>query len=304
MGVDGATADMPTRTADAPFDDTLADIVLLTSDKVQFHVYKVVLSLSSPFFKEMFSLPQPPQGSNPNSPDGSNVIAISENSKAIDKLLRICYPGRGPSFPDFGDVPGVVEAMVKYEIVESAREILLEFIQKEPLRVFSIACRHRWSDIAEKAAKETLRFPLLSVDVEELEHVPTRVYHRLLVYHKACGEAAGLIPKYLRWVDRGSWTWFNCQSLCTTHSSNWYLKDGGAYPVKVWFIDYMDWVANVLKEAPGSDDITKPTLMEPFLLKAYGCATCRPLAYADLTKFASVELTKEVEQATSKVRFE
>ncbi|KAI0255963.1 hypothetical protein BJV78DRAFT_1113987, partial [Lactifluus subvellereus] len=42
-----------------PFDDADADIILRSSDQVNFHVYKVILSVASPFFKDMFSLPQP-----------------------------------------------------------------------------------------------------------------------------------------------------------------------------------------------------------------------------------------------------
>ncbi|KAF8273062.1 hypothetical protein EI94DRAFT_1564704 [Lactarius quietus] len=42
-----------------PFDDADADIILRSSDQVDFHVYRVLLSKSSPFFKSIFSLPQP-----------------------------------------------------------------------------------------------------------------------------------------------------------------------------------------------------------------------------------------------------
>lgn len=44
--------------ASPPFDDPEADIILRSSDNVDFHVYKFLLSLVSPVFKSMFALPQ------------------------------------------------------------------------------------------------------------------------------------------------------------------------------------------------------------------------------------------------------
>lgn len=49
--------------AQAPFNDPdkAADIILRSGDNVDFYVYRIVLSLASPFFKYMFSLPQAAQ---------------------------------------------------------------------------------------------------------------------------------------------------------------------------------------------------------------------------------------------------
>ncbi|KAI0698249.1 hypothetical protein BC835DRAFT_1466668 [Cytidiella melzeri] len=42
-----------------PFNLPTADVVFRTSDHVDFHVHKLILSIASPFFTGMFSLPQP-----------------------------------------------------------------------------------------------------------------------------------------------------------------------------------------------------------------------------------------------------
>ena len=42
------------RKAASPFDKPSADVILRTSDFVDFYVHKVVLSLASAFFEDMF----------------------------------------------------------------------------------------------------------------------------------------------------------------------------------------------------------------------------------------------------------
>jgi hypothetical protein len=67
-----------------PFDDLDADTILRSSDKVDFLVYKVILSKTSPVFKSMFSLPQP---GTDTKQDSHPVIDVAENSKVLAALL-------------------------------------------------------------------------------------------------------------------------------------------------------------------------------------------------------------------------
>ncbi|KZP24507.1 hypothetical protein FIBSPDRAFT_713764, partial [Athelia psychrophila] len=46
--------------AAAPFDHPDGDIILRASDSVDFRVFKLFLSFASPFFRQLFSLPQLP----------------------------------------------------------------------------------------------------------------------------------------------------------------------------------------------------------------------------------------------------
>src|SRR5258708_15036763 len=66
-----------------------ADIVLQSSDLVDFRVHKSALVASSPFFDDMFSLPQPPNDSSPNE---LPVLHLSENAEVLDSLSSILYP--------------------------------------------------------------------------------------------------------------------------------------------------------------------------------------------------------------------
>ncbi|KAN0137884.1 hypothetical protein V8E53_004368, partial [Lactarius tabidus] len=54
-----------------------ANIILRSSDQANFHVHKSVLVISSPLFKDIFSLPQPPSN---ELVDGLPVIQLSESS--------------------------------------------------------------------------------------------------------------------------------------------------------------------------------------------------------------------------------
>ncbi|EKM51054.1 uncharacterized protein PHACADRAFT_177751 [Phanerochaete carnosa HHB-10118-sp] len=97
----------------------------------------------------MFSLKQPV------SSGSSEPIAVSENSKTFDALLRLCYPIDNPVFVDLSQVELVLEAAMKYQLayaIKLGSDLLRGFIAAEPLRVFVIACRLRLDSEANQAA--------------------------------------------------------------------------------------------------------------------------------------------------------
>ena len=81
----------PEKLAEAPFDNALTDLVLQSSDKVNFHVFKNILSLASPIFTDMFDIPSPPS-EKPH--DEVHVVPLSEHSTALEVALRHIYPVR------------------------------------------------------------------------------------------------------------------------------------------------------------------------------------------------------------------
>ena len=79
--------------ATAPFDHVKADIVLHSSDNVDFCVFKLVLSLASPVFETLFDIPQPVEESRGQEiRDGLAVVPMVEDSKTLNALLCFCYP--------------------------------------------------------------------------------------------------------------------------------------------------------------------------------------------------------------------
>ncbi|KAJ7502629.1 hypothetical protein B0H11DRAFT_1989394 [Mycena galericulata] len=149
-----------------PFDNEDADVILRSSDEVDFRVFKLILSLSSSFFKDTFSLPQAPDLSK-----GADiqVVEILEDSHVLDKLLRFCYPCEDPVVKTLDEIHAVIEAMMKYdmlEVVKRAKQVLRSFAKSHPVAVFAISCRYEWEDLARTAARAALAVPLRKFDTK------------------------------------------------------------------------------------------------------------------------------------------
>ena len=64
-------------------------IIIRSSDKVNFCVHKSLLAISSPFFRDLLSLPQPPDD---ELVDGLPVIALPEDAELLNSLISLLYP--------------------------------------------------------------------------------------------------------------------------------------------------------------------------------------------------------------------
>ena len=65
-----------------------ADVILRSGGPkvVEFKVHRATLSIASPVFETMFSLPQPEAGK------ALPVCDLSEDANTVDALLRLIYP--------------------------------------------------------------------------------------------------------------------------------------------------------------------------------------------------------------------
>ena len=79
----------PTTPPLEPFRVLDANLVIRSSDLVDFRVHKGVLAMVSPLFKDTFSLPQP---NDSEVVDGLPMIRISEDSELLSCLVSILYP--------------------------------------------------------------------------------------------------------------------------------------------------------------------------------------------------------------------
>jgi hypothetical protein len=71
------------------FDVPDANLIVRSSDLVDFLVHKPVLAMASPFFKDLLSLPQPSDG---EFVDGLPVVQLSEDSEVLNTLVSMLYP--------------------------------------------------------------------------------------------------------------------------------------------------------------------------------------------------------------------
>ncbi|KAJ7216438.1 hypothetical protein GGX14DRAFT_441517 [Mycena pura] len=292
--------DVPAFVLAHPFvKSTDADTILRSSDGVDFYVYKAILSLVSPVFQTMFMLPQP----EPNPP--IPVVDLQEDSALLDKALRFFYPGTQSVVAIVDDLRDIIEVLVsKYDIqsvVATATQHLLKYVEAKPLAVYSIAVAHRWDEMAIMAAKQSLKSPL-QIDAEappELNHLTAVMYHKLLHYHHRCSVAAKYQTQSLRHVPYpNEYVRFRCTS-CASDSLNWYLSDGEAYPVRLWFIEYLKSMGEILARTPGIDIHTHKSVYEA-LKKATKCATCKGMVFDQFSDFVS-HLASEIEKAIDEV---
>ncbi|KAH9948088.1 hypothetical protein B0H21DRAFT_890722 [Amylocystis lapponica] len=146
--------------ASAPFNNLKgnADIILRSSDLVDFFAYKVILAFVSPVFEDMFAIPQPPssvtaQDIHPES--GLPIILLTENSATLDRLLRVCYPMENPVLSSVADVGEVLWVAQKYEMKEATTQLsrlLLGFSEVATYAMYGVACKYGLEDVAHAAA--------------------------------------------------------------------------------------------------------------------------------------------------------
>ncbi|KAF7363960.1 hypothetical protein MSAN_01054400 [Mycena sanguinolenta] len=289
-----------TFTPQSPFDET-GDVILRSSDGVDFRVHQVVMSLASPIFATMFTLPQPEKDPEP--------INMPESAVVLDQMLRFWYPGTEPlTIESLEELHAVVEILIsKYDVqsaVYTAKSHVREYLKTEPVAVYAIACTQGWEDLARTAARESLKHPIRVFDydaAQSLKHITADAYHRLMQYHYLCGTAAKGVTTSLRWVTApNNWVWFSCRS-CTTSPTGWYLSDGQAYPTRLWFTNFRTSVGEALSRTPGIS-LLDSNLLPPALKEASKCSVCREQVHEQLFNWVSTALSPKVQELINGVQ--
>jgi hypothetical protein len=169
------------------FDWPDGDVILRATNGTEsrdFRVHKCFLSFSSPIFKDMFTIPQPP-----SAPGSVDIVAVGDPPRALELILRFIYPSA--SSPVVEDLTVLSEAFVladKYDIEVARarlRSLFMWFTEAEPLRAYAVACRFGLKDEMKTASSNTTSVHLPSlVDLpEEFKQIPATEYHRLIRLH-------------------------------------------------------------------------------------------------------------------------
>ncbi|KAI8969371.1 hypothetical protein BD414DRAFT_280299 [Trametes punicea] len=172
---------LPSRKASGPFDRDDADLIMRSSDRVDFYVHRIILSLASPIFAGMFTLPQPC-----NTTPNLALVDVVEDSEVIDVFLRICYPIPDPDVFSLDLIREVMAAAIKYEAtaaVAAMKRALSHprLLEDDPLRVFAIACYFGLEEEAKAAAeKAVIKEVVMGKTCLELDQIPAAAYYRLL----------------------------------------------------------------------------------------------------------------------------
>ncbi|KAH9066069.1 hypothetical protein EDB83DRAFT_2291529 [Lactarius deliciosus] len=168
-----------------------ANIIIRSSDKVNFRVHKSLLSMSSPFFSDLLSLPQPPDD---ELVDGLPVIQLSEDADLLNSLVSLLYP-ISPYIPGSCEHAfALLAACQKYDMISIQSYIRAEIkrwpstpIGAEAFRRYAIASSLGLHQETESAARLTLVHPMTFETLGEgLRSFKGRALCDLIRYRKHC----------------------------------------------------------------------------------------------------------------------
>ncbi|KZT07325.1 uncharacterized protein LAESUDRAFT_699242 [Laetiporus sulphureus 93-53] len=244
-----ATAAAPVD-APVPFNKSTADVILRSSDGVDFRVKKAIIAEASTFFESLFTLPRL-QAASDEYRDGLPVIPMTEDKNTLEKLLRIFYPVRDPDI-DLHEIAPLLDAARKYDIDVVMdvimRKLEASYAKTAPLKAYAVAVHFHLTSEAVEAARYYLDEEMEHVPLPEFDNISASAYIRLLNYHAKCGEAASGLAKKFRWIDSSDdWVWFECTS-CPGASMRWYLKSNELRTPRTWWLQHMERSADLLKE--------------------------------------------------------
>lgn len=281
------------KDASAPFDNSDADVILRSSDNVDFRVFKVLLSIASPVFKDMFKLPQAATGHNDDdTKDGLPIVQMAEGSKTLETIFTMCYPMTlvnpivaAPE--ELEDVKLLLEAALKYDVAmveERARTWLISprFLKRDPVMIYVIACQWNLENEARVAARYTVGYAMLDKPLEkELDMMTIREFRALLIYIRRCNAA---MAKYaINFEFAYSNHGFGCE-LCSISGSL-------TRNFSKWLEHYLQSVTEALINDTWNAT-ERNRLAEAAMQDARRCSSCRTKIPAKVEEFRDLLLGK------------
>jgi hypothetical protein len=280
-----SSPDVAITDAKAPFNNPDAEVIIRSSDHVDFRVFKAFLSSVSGVFKDMFAIPQGPGDiitADEEMRDGLPVIPITEESQVVETLLMFCYPNiltSAPVLKTMEEILPILKVAIKYgiEALETQMRNALftpPVVAERSMQVFVTAYLHRWEKEMRIAAKYTLVQPSWDcLYVTELESITGGDLHRLQNYRLGCAAAAKRTATTLGWIKREHIDGLHC-SGCEepTHQ----IELGWMrYKLGGWWVNYMRNAAKELADKPRGDTVLASKLIDAAMQQANRCQRCR-----------------------------
>ncbi|KAJ3495753.1 hypothetical protein NLJ89_g10578 [Agrocybe chaxingu] len=322
-------------TAEAPFDSPeRADVVLRSSDKVDFYVLKAFLAFSSPVLRDKFAeSSSSTQGLHP-------VFSVKAGSGALRVVLLLCYPRMQPRLENTNEIIAayaVAQGFKMEAVMKELEEMLLmpAVMKQEPLRIFAIAIWRGWERIGMLAAKKTLALPFILGEFtisKELTLITGSDILHLFEYRQKCVQAIcdwfinnnlGYENPKLWKPDSGGHS-ANCMKPGNTLELGEYWHLPGTLPFfrisdkaeltpfnlssyyrrPGWWLDYVGKLLTELYLCPSPSTVLDDRLSDKAILAAtnphLACPTCCTNVHLNLKKF-KVEFAKAIEEEISKV---
>lgn len=220
------------------------DVVLRSSDAVEFRVDSVILRRASPLFADMFKLSTTQSSSIP--------LDMTEPAQVLDDVLRMLYPiSRAPLVRTDPEILVILRAIERLQIsTHAVTTIINTYLSQSdpPLRAWALAVRYDYPIARREAVRRFIaeKNDHLLDDVPELESVDARSVFRLLRIKREAVDAAHTA------VSSDSFVWY-CQ-----HHTN-----------ITWRIGHRD----VITSSPFDPAPTSEAVLQS-IIKATGCPNC------------------------------
>ena len=227
----GSSPALPQNASPLPdgLDMANADIIIQSCDSIKFRVHKLVLSMSSPFFGDVFSLPQPTDQETIN---GLPVMRLSEDAEVLNCLLTMFYPIPSMIPNSYNKALMVLAASQKYDMDGVQSRIRAEVQGKNlpmptgaaTFRAYAIASTGGLSPEKETLARLTLDFPMtFGYLCDDLPLFEGWILRDLIRFRKQCRD--NLISCLESFLDLRKPP-FNIWTSCTQQSSSMSTSTG------------------------------------------------------------------------------
>jgi len=180
----GTTANESAPVLSTTFRADDADVVIRTAGTYDFRVHRFILSLVSPIFKDMFTVPQPPT----DNPETLPRIDLDESAETWENILRTIYPMPNPIVDDIDDLESLLLTAIKYEmraVIDTHKPCFENraFLRAEPLRLYAIACACGLDEQAKYVAKNAELLTVVRRSWSgELRGLTLASHHRLITF--------------------------------------------------------------------------------------------------------------------------
>jgi hypothetical protein len=142
-----------------------ANLIIQSSDLVNFRVHKSLLAMTSPFFRDRLSRPQHSDG---ESIDGLPVVQLSEDAELLNSLISMLYPVHPVIPSSYDKVLYLLAAYQKYDMVQVQSSIHAEVnrgsfpapVGTGAFRAYAIAYDKGLIPEMENTARITLDYPM------------------------------------------------------------------------------------------------------------------------------------------------
>ncbi|KAH9886254.1 hypothetical protein C8Q73DRAFT_284568 [Cubamyces lactineus] len=301
-------------------DPSAGDIIIRTADGVDFHVSRRRLAVLSSRLECL--LPSTAV----SDPKFKPSINVSELSAVWEKFLRVCLVDEEWPY-SLDDVSSLVEIGLKYGIPAIATRVRYALVEPtaletEPCRVFLMASAYGLPDVAQIAARRTLRLQAIDHGAfDALKDVSGLDYLKLLQYRSRCGEVArsvvsapqqdGNVFHLPGWIAERPQLWsmlaVTCTGRCASDTRTVAVTEVEGKPATVYvsvrnsWIAYLDALGKTLERRPWGPCALEPELLEPVIAPAAtACPACAKCIFRNAMAFAKT-VEARIEQAVAEV---